>query len=115
MCEISEEELQGAMNRSMAWVKKTIKKINTEDLCIESVGVNRYVVHYDSLVKRGVFSVILTMILCTAVDFDVLSWKNEKLMQEFGYTLKTVQMYRAYCTIGWKQGTKDKNIRNRKC
>lgn len=109
ICEISEEELQKSINRSMAWVKKAIKKINTEDMCIEIVGVDRYLVHYDSLLKKGVFSVILRMILHTAVDFDMLSWKNEKLMQEFGCTLKTVQMYRAFCTVGWKQGIKDEN------
>ena len=111
ICEISEEELLGAMNRSMAWVKKAINRINTEDLCIEIIGRNRYVVHYEELMKRGVFNVILIMMVCTVEDVDILSWKNEKLMQEFSCTLKTVQMYRAYCTIGWIQAEKEKKYR----
>lgn len=107
ICEIPEEDLLIAMNRSLGWVKRAIDRINTEDLCIEIIGRNRYIVHYKELAKRGVFNVILIMMLYTMENIDIVRWKNDELMQQFGCKLKTVQMYRSYCTTGWLQGTKD--------
>ena len=114
ICVVPEEELLSHMNRSMGWVKKAINRINTEDLCIEVVGRNKYIVHYHELAKRGVFSTIIKMMLITCYDVEILHWKNETLMQMFGCGLKTVQMYRAYCTTGWIQGTKDMEIEDAK-
>lgn len=108
ICEVSEQELMVSMNRSLAWVYKAIDRINTEDLCIERIARGRYVVHYDNLSNRGVFSIILKMTLLTLGDVSIVRLKDKDLMQKFGCTLKTVQMYRAYCLTGWKQATKDK-------
>ena len=105
ICVISEEELSIAMNRSWGWIKKAICRINTEDLCVERIATNRYRVHYKNLLEQGVFFLIAKMIINIAYNPYMLHWKNDELMQKFGCTLKTVQMYRAYCTTGWIQGT----------
>lgn len=104
---ISESELLTTMNRSAAWLKKAICRLNTEDVCIQCIGKGRYIVHYNNLAERGVFAIIIRMMLMTYYDLEIVHWKNEKIMQEFGCSLKTVQMYRAYCTSGWIEGTKD--------
>ena len=106
ICAVTRKELSTAMNRSLTWIKKAIDQINREDLCIETVGRNRYIVHYEDLTQKGVYNVVLTMILYTFENADAISWKDEMLMQHFGCTLKTVQMYRAYCLTGWKKGMK---------
>ena len=112
ICEITEEEILSQMNKSSAWLKKAIKKINTEDLCIEFKGVyegrSRYKVHYDNLLTRGIFNTIFIMMYYTCTeDINIIHMKNKELMELFQVPLKTVQMYRAYLTIGWIQGTKD--------
>lgn len=103
ICEITEEEILSEMKRSSAWLKKAIKKINTEDTCIEIVGYNKYKVNYKNLYEKGVFNLIFQMMLCTLVDDNIFKMKNKELMEKFDCTLKTVQMYRAYLSIGWKQ------------
>ena len=103
ICVVTRKELSTAMNRSLTWIKKAIDQINREDLCIETVGRNRYIVHYEDLTQKGVYNVVLTMILYTFENADAISWKDEMLMQHFGCTLKTVQMYRAYCLTGGRK------------
>lgn len=118
ICEITEEEILSELKKSSAWLKKAVKKINTEDLCIESIGSTlkegyvkekkRYKVHYDNLLTKGIFHTIFCMIYYTSVeDINIIRMKNEELMELFQCPLKTVQMYRAYCTSGWIQGTKN--------
>lgn len=107
ICVISEEEIIGNIKHNSSWIKRAISRINTEDLCIELVAPNQYIVHYENLLEKGVFNVIFKMILYTVEDLNMLERKNLELMKEFKCNLKTVQMYRSYCTTGWIRGTTD--------
>ena len=104
ICVISEKQLSIAMDRSLTWVQKAINQINREDLCVEFVGRDRYIVHYDDLIKRGVFNVVFRMMIDTFENIEILGWTNAQLMDCYGCKLQTVQMYRAYCTTGWIKG-----------
>ena len=106
ICEVSKRELSVAMNCSLTLINKWIIQVNREDICIETVGRNKYIVHYESLIDQGVFNIIWKMLICTMEDVSLLDCTEEELMQKFKCTRKTVQMYKAYCTTGWIKGTK---------
>ena len=91
---ITQQEIARQMNRSPAWVKKAIKRLNTEDLCIESIGRGEYRLLYDNLRSQGVFSKIIAMYMSGTES--LYEKKDTEIMYQYECKLRTVQMYKSY-------------------
>jgi hypothetical protein len=95
VCTVSRAELAKRMDRSAGWVDLAIKKINTEDICIDSAR-DGYIVRYSSLKDKGVFHEILEMMLETAVNQDFFFLQDRYIAEKRQIQLKTVQMFKTY-------------------
>ena len=100
---ISQPEIAEQIGRSQTWVSSAIKRLNTEDICIEQIASGKYKLHYEDLQTHGVFSKILFLAgLTYHVDQSIFFKKDREIAEEFGVNLKTVQMYKSYFRTGWK-------------
>ena len=104
---ISQTEMAAKVGRSQTWVSSAIKRINTEDLCIEFVAEGKYLLRYEDLSKRGVFSKILILMSDTISNPSMFLKKDLEIANEYGLKIKTVQMYKTYLRTGWKVTSKD--------
>lgn len=93
---ISQSEIARSINRSQTWVSQAIRRINTEDTCIEIIGESQYVVHYSNLSERGVYSTILDLISLTLKYPEILRMQDNELSRLISSPVKTIQMYKAY-------------------
>lgn len=107
ICRVPQAQLMLEMGRHWTWIAKAIKRINTEETCIEKLGTSEYRIIHADLLQRGVFALILDMMLDTFVTPEILSRKDRELIDRYHCSLKTVQMYRAYMTSGWKVKLKE--------
>ena len=107
ICRISQPELARLLNKSQTWVCSAIKQINTEDTCIEMVGTGKYVIHYNDLLSKGVFSEIATLIETFLENPEILNIQDLKIAEAGNIKLKTVQMFKAYFRSGRKQFAKE--------
>jgi hypothetical protein len=103
--EISYAEIAKRTEHSITWVKQAIKKLNTEDTCIEVVGYEQFVVHYTDLLSRGVFGEIAKLMVECYQNMDVFHEKDMTLSEKYNVSLKTVQMFKSYLRTGWKKET----------
>lgn len=95
VCIVSRAELAARMNRSAGWVDLAIKRINTEDICIDSAR-DGYIVRYSSLKDKGVFHEIREMMLETAVNPDLLFLQDKYIAAKRQVQLTTVRMFKTY-------------------
>jgi len=104
--EISQEELARLTDHSQTWVGQAIKKLNTEDICIERLGLTKYKVHYQDIMKNGVFSKMLVL-LDEYIEKPMLLWGNDKFIADrHKIKLKTVRMFKSYVRFYWKKRNK---------
>lgn len=99
---ISQPEIAARIDRSQTWVASAIKRLNTEEACIEMVASGMYKLNYEDILSQGVFSKILLLIVDTQADPTMIAKKDSEIAEEYGFKLKTVQMYKAYLRTGWK-------------
>lgn len=104
---ISQPEIATRIGRSQTWVASAIKRLNTEDICIELVSNGKYKLNYENLLLSGVFSKILVLIRDTQLEPSIFSEKDSVIAEKYGISVKTVQMYKSYLRTGWKVSTKD--------
>ena len=104
---ISQPEIATRIGRSQTWVASAIKRLNTEDICIELVSNGKYKLNYENLLLSGVFSKILVLIRDTQLEPSIFSEKDSIIAEKYGISVKTVQMYKAYLRTGWKVSTKN--------
>lgn len=90
--------------RHWTWIDKAIKRMNTEEVCVQRIGTNEYIVAHESLREAGVFFRVMQMLMDTYETPEIVQMKNAELMAKYECTLKTVQMYRSYALTGWKTG-----------
>ncbi len=102
---ISQPEIAAKIDRSQTWVAKAIKRLNTEDICIELVSNGKYRLNYENLLLSGVFSKVLILIRDTLLNPSMFFKKDSAIAEEYGFSIKTVQMYKAYLRTGWKVST----------
>ncbi len=88
------------INRSQTWVANAIKRLNTEEICIELISSGKYKVNYEDLLSQGVFSKILFLIKNTFSDPTLILKKDSEIANEYGFNIKTVQMYKSYIRTG---------------
>lgn len=100
---ISQPKMAILMDRSQTWVAQAIKRINTEDVCIEFRGAEQYIVHYDNLLTRGVFSEIMRLMIILYETPDMFHEKDSDLACKYNLKLKSIQMFKAYLRTGWKK------------
>jgi len=101
--QLSQPEMAKLMNRSQTWVVKAIKRLNTEDTCIEMIAPGKYVVHYTNIYMRGVFSEILKLTITISQDVEMFFLRDEIISKKYGIKVKTVQMFKSYMRIGWRK------------
>lgn len=97
---ISQPEMAKKINRSQTWVANAIKRLNTEEICIELISSGKYKVNYEDLLSQGVFSKILFLIKNTFSDPTLILKKDSEIANEYGFNIKTVQMYKSYIRTG---------------
>ena len=103
---ISQPEIAAKINRSQTWVASAIKRLNTEEICVELISNGKYKLNYENLLLSGVFSKIKVLIRDTQLDPSMFSKKDSAIAEEYGFSIKTVQMYKAYLRTGWNVSTK---------
>ena len=101
--QLSQPEMARLMSRSQTWVRKAIKRINTEDTCIEKIAPGKYVVHYSNIMDQGVFFEIMKLIIDCYNTPELFHIKDSIIATERGIKVKTVQMFKAYLRTGWKK------------
>lgn len=107
ICRVKQAQLMLETGRHWTWIAKAIKRINTEEVCIEKLGTSEYRIIHADLLQHGVFTRILEMLLDTITMPEIVKMKDRELMDRYHCSLKTVQMYRAYVTSGWKVKLKE--------
>lgn len=100
---LSQQEVSKLMNRSPAWVKKAIKRLNTEDTCITMMAPGKYVVHYSNILEQGVFSEILKLIIDCNDAPELLHIEDRAIATKRGINIRTVQMFKAYLRTNSEQ------------
>lgn len=101
--QLSQPEMARLMNRSQTWVVQAIKRLNTEDTCIEMIAREKYVVHYTDILTQGVFAEIWKLIVECYVTPELFHIKDSTIATERGIKVKTVQMFKSYLRSGWKK------------
>lgn len=100
---LSQPEMAGLVGRSQTWVAHAIKRLNTEDACIEMIAPEKYVVHYTDILARGVFSEIMKLIIDCCGDPELFNVKDGTIATERCLNIKTVQIFKAYLRTGWRR------------
>ena len=104
VCRVCQAQLMLDTGRHWTWIDKAIKRINTEEICVQKKGTNEYIVIHESLNEAGVFLRIMHMLLDTYEMPEIVQMTNAELMAKYECKLKTVQMYRSYALTGSKAG-----------
>ena len=104
VCRVCQAQLMLDTGRHWTWIDKAIKRMNTEEVCIQKKGTSEYIVIHESLHEAGVFARILQMLNDTYETPEIVRMKDAELMAKYECKLKTVQMYRSYALTGWKTG-----------
>ena len=102
VCRVCQAQLMLDTGRHWTWIDKAIKRMNTEEVCVQKKGTSEYIVIHESLLEAGVFSRILRMLMDTYETPEIVKMKNAELMAKYECSLKTVQMYRSYALTGSK-------------
>lgn len=84
------------MNRSQSWVTQAIRRLNTEDKCIEMLAAGTYILHYTNLLEQGVFSEIKQLILECHNSPGFFYERDSIIASRRGVRIKTIQMLKAY-------------------
>ena len=93
---IPKPNLARLVNRSQSWITQAIKRINTEDICIEVVTPGKYILHYTNLLEQGVFAKIMRLILEYHNSPEMFYERDSVMASSRGLRLKTIQMFKAY-------------------
>lgn len=93
---ISQCELARCVEHSQTWVSQAIRRINTEDVCIERIGMSEYIVHYSNLMECGVYSTLFDLFYFTQEQPEIFSIQDAKLVKLIDAPIKTIQMYKAF-------------------
>lgn len=101
--ELSQPKLAKLMNHSQLWISKALKRINTEDICIEMIARGKYVVHYTNLYTQGTFSEILKLINDFSETKELFFLEDSKIAADRGINVETVQLFKTYMRNGWNQ------------
>ena len=96
---ISQPEMAELTNRSQSWVGKAIRRLNTEDICIEMVASGQYVVHYANILEKGVFCEVLKLINDYYVTPELLNTQDKILAAERGIKTRTSYMFKSYIRL----------------
>lgn len=99
---LSQPEMAGLVGRSQTWVAQAIRRLNTEDMCIEIIAPAKYIVYYTDILARGVFSEIMKLIIDCSEDPELFNVKDSVIATERCLNIRTVQMFKAYLRTGWK-------------
>lgn len=99
---LSQPEIARLVGHSQTWVIQAIKRLNTEDICIEMIASEKYVVHYTDILTRGVFSEIMKLIIDCHENPELFKIKDSTIATERCLNIKTVQMFKAFLRTGWK-------------
>lgn len=100
---ISQPEMARLIGHSQTWVAQAIKRLNTEDMCIDMIAVEQYIVYYTDILARGVFSEIMKLIMNCSENPELFKMKDGTIATERCLNIRTVQMFKAYLRTGWKR------------
>jgi len=113
---ISQQEMGKLINRSPTCIRNAIKRLNTENLCVEFLSPGKYVVHYDNILAQGVFHKIFNLLLCCLIDGrfikEIYNMKDKDVACKHNIKLKTVQMFRTYLRDFVKQAMNENESDN---
>ncbi len=107
VCRISQPQLALLVDRSQTWVSQAIRRINTEEVCIEAVGSGAYVVRYENLIDRGTFAEVFWLMLAAYDDPSIIHVPDKEIATARNIKVTTVQMFKAYVRTGWKKAFAD--------
>ena len=99
---ISQPEMARLVGRSQTWVAQAIKRLNTEDMCIEMLAPEKHVVYYTNILAQGVFSEIMTLINDCYEDIGLFEVNDSTIAEERKLNIRTVQMFKSFLRTGWK-------------
>ena len=97
---LSQLEMAKLVGLSQTWVVQAIKRLNTEDTCIEMIAPMKYVVHYTDILDRGVFSEIMTLFIDCCQNLELFNDNDSSIAKKRCLNIKTVQMFKAYLRTG---------------
>ena len=98
ICRISQKEVSEKIHKNQPWVQKAIKRLNTEDTCIEMVKKGEYIIHYTNIEERGVFPQIIRLIE-EKTNNPNFTERDKLLTQKYGITEKTIDVFRGYLAL----------------
>lgn len=101
--QLSQPDMAKLMMRSQTWVGQAIKRLNTQDICVEMIGPENYILHYTDILAHGVFSEIMKLIIDCYESPELFLEKDSEIAAARGINVKTVQMFKAYLRTGWKK------------
>ncbi len=93
---ISYSDIAEIMGYSQTWVRKAMKRLNTEDACIKMIATAKYVVNYTNILLKGVFFEISKLIIEFCMVPELILKKEAEIAAEQGISLKTIQMLKSY-------------------
>lgn len=95
ICRLSQSEIASLLNKSQTWVSHTIKKLNSEEVCIERCS-DGYFLRFDNIYDRGTCSEILSLIELFMEYPDLWEINEKKLAAKLNIKWSTIQAAKAY-------------------
>ncbi|MFV0240912.1 MAG: hypothetical protein ACK5H4_12850 [Lacrimispora sphenoides] len=99
---LSQPEMARLIGHSQTWVAQAIRRLNTEDMCIEMIAPAEYIVYYTNILDQGVFSEIMKLIIDCIKSPELFNGKDGTIAKERCINIKTVQMFKSYLRTGRK-------------
>lgn len=101
LCHITQTKLADLIGYSQGFITQIIKRLNTEDICIEKMAPGQYRLYYTDLRKQGTFHALFRLMEKYETDQTFLKAQKEaEIARDFGITERTVKMFKAFVLTG---------------
>ncbi len=103
VCHSSDLEIAYKLGKSQAWVSKTIKQINVEEICIYRKD-GGYALKFQNISKQGTFAIIINLYFHFLTIPSLMKYNEVELAQLCNIQRRTIQAAKTYLRTDIKNG-----------
>lgn len=98
ICIVSHATLSKRLNKNQPWIAKAMKRLNSEDNCIEMIEKGKYIIHYTNIRERGTFHQI-GKLLYEMITNQELYQDKQLIHKKYNVSKKTANVFRGYLAL----------------
>lgn len=103
VCHSSELEIAYKLRKSQAWVSKTIKQINIEEVCIYRKN-DGYAINFPDISERGTFAIITNLYFLFLTIPEFMKYNEVELARLCNIQRRTIQAAKTYLRTDIRNG-----------